>query len=256
MSPISKIDYDIPSLQNSLWSLPTSHPLRPNHLQALAVARLRRYDLSGAKEDLDSSIVHCTEAIGLPLPWAGPGPNIFRFSFCLVTALIRRSHKFKQPADAKDCIERLRHLRDQPLDAFDVTRDQVSSSLVQVLGIQVELKSGNVIQDIEEMAILCRELLTSSTMSETSLTAPIMALANAVLTKYRISGEEPRAQVIECLREANRRLPHFHALFLALAFSLACRFLATYSIDDYEEATAILDRIITSGSHDIRLSPC
>lgn len=89
MSPISKIDYDISSLQNSLWSLPTSHPLRPNHLQALVVARLRRYDLSGAKEDLDSSIVHCTEAIGLPLPWAGPGPNIFRFSFCLVTALIR-----------------------------------------------------------------------------------------------------------------------------------------------------------------------
>ncbi|KAI0255206.1 CHAT domain-containing protein [Lactifluus subvellereus] len=208
---------------------------------------MRRYKLSDAKEDLDNSIIHCTEAIGLPLPWPEPGPSPLQFSLWLVDALICCSRKFKQPDDTKDCIERLRNLRDQPLDAFDVTRDQVTSSLVEVLGIQVELESGNVMQDIEEMAILCHELLASN-IPESSLMAPLMALVKAVRTKYSELGE-PRAQVIECLQEANKRLPDFHRLSFALAISFTRRFYVTNSIDDYEKAMATLDGIMTSTSH-------
>jgi hypothetical protein len=118
---------------------------------------------------------------------------------------------------------------------------------MKVLEIQVELVSGNAMQDIEEMAILCHELLTSNiNIPESSLKAPVMALAFAVLSKYPKSAEQ--AQVIECLREANMRLPHLHYLSFTLATFLSHRFDVANSIDDYEEGMAILDKSMTSTS--------
>ena len=43
---------------------------------------------------------------------------------------------------------------------FSLTSYLVTTLLVAVLAFQVEFETGNVMQHIEEMAILCRELLT------------------------------------------------------------------------------------------------
>ena len=56
--------------------------------------------------------------------------------------------------------------------------------------------------------------------------------------------QEPSDKIIECLREANLRLPNFSAISIVLASSLHNRYCMTYSNDDYEEGTNILDKVI------------
>ena len=258
---IPEIEIAISLLQHLLPQLPQSHPQRVKYLESLAKGRFLHYTLSGVPEQLDKSILHFTEALLLPLPRTRPMPNIIQLFFHLTSALFHRTTTLKQPDDVKYCVEYLRYLRDQPLELLGVPRKKVTSDLVVALAVRVELKCFDVMQDImqdiEEMAILCCEFLTSNintSISESSLTIPVMALANTAMNN-NYDGE-PLAQVIECLREANRRLPHFHELSLAFACCLTSRFNVTHSIDDYDEATSILDRFIGSGpqfSQDIPL---
>jgi CHAT domain-containing protein len=116
--------------------------------------------------------------------------------------------------------------------------------LVLALAVQVELKSDDVTEDIKEMVVLCRELLNSD-ISTSLVPDPFPALAKVTLTKYDVI-EELGDQVIECLREAIVRFPHFHQLPLMLALFLSLRFLVTNSIDDYKEAATALDRAMPS----------
>jgi chaperonin GroEL (HSP60 family) len=48
------------------------------------------------------------------------------------------------------------------LDSFDVPRNDVTTSLIRALAIQVESEAGDGTRNIKEMVVLCRELLTST----------------------------------------------------------------------------------------------
>ncbi|KAI0255286.1 hypothetical protein BJV78DRAFT_1178892 [Lactifluus subvellereus] len=255
---ISSIDNEISLYQNILSPLPRSHPLRPRYVQALAVAYFKRYTLSSQMDNLDKTILHYTEAIFLPLPFPSDGHcrNIFQLLFSLTDALIHRARQSKEPGDVKCCITYLRYLQDLPLKAYGVPHSPVLSSLVEALAIlQAEFESDviTVMRDFEEMAVLCRELLVCT--QRDCPTDPGTSLDQTVNARFTLWSrrQEPIERVIESLREANRRLPDFREISVALAWSLIIRFKATCLIGDYEEATAILDKTIAS--HAPRDSP-
>ena len=119
----------------------------------MALARLERNMLSNQMEDLDKSISHCTEAI-LPPPhlWLDHGPMILRTLFLLASALFQRSMASKLPENAIYASKYLRYLRTQPHSLFARRRHAVTKMLVASLALQVELKAGDVLGIIEEMA--------------------------------------------------------------------------------------------------------
>ncbi|KAI0255287.1 hypothetical protein BJV78DRAFT_1358864 [Lactifluus subvellereus] len=241
---ISSIDNEISCYQDILSPLPRSHPLRPRYVQALAVAYFKRYTLSSQMDDLDKTILHYTEAIFLPLPFPSDGHcrNIFQLLFSLTDALIHRARQSKEPEDVKCCITYLRYLQDLPLKTYGVPHSPVLSSLVEALAIHAESESDvvTVMRDFEEMANLCGELLVY--IQKDCRTYPGTPLD---LTRWS-RRQEPITRVIESLREANRRLPDFHAISIALAWSLLIRFTVTCLVGDYEEAAAILDKTMAS----------
>ncbi|KAH9959958.1 CHAT domain-containing protein [Russula dissimulans] len=103
-------------------------------------------------------------------------------------------------------------------------------------------------KDVEEMTTLCRELLTSDT-SGSHLRTTIVPFAEAFLTKIYLT-VQPEVklleQVIDCLRDSVKAFPDLHEVSLALASALATRFNIAHSNDDYEEAAAILDKVIAA----------
>jgi len=68
------------------------------------------------------------------------------------------------------------------------------------------------------MADLCYKLLDSD-ISETIITSPTLAFARVVNVRCGES-KQLSEKVVECLREANRRLPDLHRASSALAESL------------------------------------
>ncbi|KAI0255285.1 CHAT domain-containing protein [Lactifluus subvellereus] len=254
---IPKVDNDISFHQDILLSPHRSHPFRPPGVQALALAHHKRHIFSGLRDDIDKSILYYTEAIFLPLPWDSCCQNIVQLLFSLTDALVHRARQFKRPEDVHCCIAYLRYLRRQPLKVYGVPRSRVLSLLVEALAVHVQMESDGVtvMQDFEEIALLCDEVLVH--IQTDSLTYPGTALARNVNARFTRSSRrqlgEPLERVIESLREANRRLPDFHDISITLAWSLLIRFAATCSIDNYEEATAIWDKVIAS--HAPRDSP-
>src|SRR5712671_6599201 len=240
------LDGYISHIQTFIPFLPPT--VRAPSVHSLAMARFERFMRTRQRQDLEQSILHSTAAIFFPRPRDGSPPNTIQMFFSIALTLFHRARESREPEDVKYCIKYLRYLHDQPLEVFGVTPDLVTEVLIHALKIQAELDLGEM-WDIEEMAILCRELLTSD-ISTTFPTDSIMALVRAV--KAQCGGwngfREPPEKVIECLREANRRLPNSHQLSIALACVLSNRFHITYSNDDYEEATAILDKVIASRS--------
>jgi CHAT domain-containing protein len=209
------------------------------------MARFERYKILKASDDLDQSILCFTEAMSLPLPWDPRCKNIIQICFHLTTALVHRANDSKRPEDVTRSIIHLRYLREQSLEACNIPPNRVTGLLLDALEIQVEMRLGDVRQDIEEMAVLCHELLKSD-IPTTSLTGFIMGLVRAVSAQFGQFNErqEPSDKVIECLREANRRLPDSYNVSNSLGISLYYRFSTTYSNDDYEEGTTILDKVI------------
>ncbi|KAI0303328.1 CHAT domain-containing protein, partial [Multifurca ochricompacta] len=190
----------------------------------LATTQHTRYGLSDDEEDLDKAILHFTEMVFLPHPWVVSSKNIVQIFFSLASALLHRLAKFKRPEDAKFLIEYLRYLRDQPLEVLDVPRNEVT-------GFLIELGPDDMMKDIDEVVILCRELLTSDIAA---------ALAPAIITKFSAVNKD------RALSQAHLRLPDLQEVSFALAWFLLLRFHETYLNTDCEEAIAILDRITTS----------
>ena len=122
----------------------------------------------------------------------------------------------------------------------------VTTLLVHVLAVQVELELGNVDQDIEELADLCDELFNSD-ISIQSLTGPITDFTRVIhlhldsFFEYKICSEK----VTDCLRKVIVRLPSLHEASIVLSRSLYNRFIVTSLDDDYEEAMSTLDKILT-----------
>ena len=244
---ITDIDRNITLLQKSLSLYPRSHPEYINSVYNLADARWDRYQLSEEKEDLDKSILHCTTAIFLPpVPRDGLSLNhVFDLLFLLARALIECFEKFEQPEGIKYAIEYLRFLQGSTLDSFGVSRNLVTTSLLQGLELQVYAGDGGGIRDIKEMVALCRELLTSdfsASFPEAAFTSLHVA-ADAEF--FRGLPIELLDEVIECLRDAVKVCPpsSYH-VFIALVAQLHSRFTKIHSLDDYKEATALLENIL------------
>ncbi|KAH9991651.1 hypothetical protein BJV74DRAFT_795916 [Russula compacta] len=199
------------------------------------MTQLMRYKVSEENEDLDNSISHSTEAILLPFdPQIEFSPNL------------------KLPIDIEHCIKYLRYLRDQLLETSDVTHSDITTYLVQALAIRAELESVNRMRDIKEMAILCHELLTMD-VSEALMIDTIKVLVNAI-KPIVASRQAPPDEAIECLC-AYIRMPNLEGVSVVLAMSLAFRFQRTHSLDDYEEAMSIMNKIIANPSQDVELVP-
>jgi tetratricopeptide (TPR) repeat protein len=232
-------------LQNSMY-YPRSQSEHINCVYNLAEERWARYQLSQDKKDLDQSIVHRTKAIFLP-PISRDGPHlngVFGLLFQLACALLGRSRDFDQPEDINYSIKYLRYLRELPLDSLNFPGHLVTISLIHALATQVTLDAGDGTQNINEMVVLCRELLTSK-----STDIPVGAfksLDQAVDAKFNLGLPiQLLDEVIECLRDAVEVCPlGSHDVLYALANQLLIRFFGTHSNVDYEEATALLERIL------------
>ena len=218
------------------------------------MAQLRRHKMFHDERDLDKSILQFTQAVLHHDPFhpvtSKDGPNLIVAFFLLTDALLRRTLKSSPPvtSNIKCCIEYCYYLRDLSLEAFGVTRDEVTELLVYALSHQTRPGSADMKTSLNQMTVLCRELLTSNDLAGHTAHA-IRALARVVSNLGGLdSNTRPSEQLIECLREANARLPDFHDVPYALSLCLFMRFNATKSNDDYDDAIAILDRIIASHS--------
>ena len=168
--------------------------------------------------------------------------NVVHLLFLLARALIECSEKFEQPEGVKYAIGYLQFLRRLTLDSFDISRNLVTTSLLQGLEIQVYAGDGDGARNIKEMVVLCRELLTSdfsASFPEAAFTSLHVA-ADAEF--FRGLPIELLEEVIECLRDAVKVCPpNSYHVFIALVAQLHTRFMKTHSLNDYEEATALLE---------------
>jgi len=245
----SDIDDQISHHRYILLLLPRSDPSYVSHIHALARLYNNRYVQSHQKEDLDRAIFHSTQAIfASRVSWDMDGENIVQTFFLLASVLLQRSDHFNQSNDAQYCVEYFRYLQSQSLEAFDVPSNQVRASLVVALASQVKAGIGDAVKHIYEMTDHCNKLLASD-VPQSHLSRAARALASASFTNPEQSSElEVSDKVIECLREANRRMDS-NELAYTLAGHLFTRFVATHAIDDYEEAMALFDKIISSESN-------
>ena len=122
---------------------------------------------------------------------------------------------------------------------------------ISIGALQVAFELGDVIQDIEEIADVVLELLNTdiSTISN-SIIMTFFAKAVTRLGGEWGMGKEPPAKVIDCLRNAKNRLADSDELSITLARTLLDRIIITYSNDDHEEGTTILNRFLISHDPD------
>ena len=244
--PISDIDSKISHYQRILSSLPQSNPVTLSPVAALAGLYSHRFVQSKQKEDLDKSIFHFTQAIFLSR--LSGDINIVRIFFFLASMLLQRAELFDQPSDAQCCAEYFHYLQSQPLEEFDVPSNQVRAFLVEALASQVKLGIGDAVRHTDEMVDHCHELLASD-VPQSHLLAAATALASVDYTDHEQSPVlEGLDKEINFLREANRCLDS-RGLAYNFAAHLFTRFKATHAIDDYEEAMALFDKIISSESN-------
>jgi hypothetical protein len=121
--------------------------------------------------------------MSLPLPWDSRCRNIVQIFFHFTIALVHRANDSKRPEDVTRSIIYLRYLRGQSLEVFNIPPNRVTGLLLDALDIQVEMRLGDVGQDIEEMAVLCHELFKSD-IPTTSLIGFIMDLVRAVNAQF------------------------------------------------------------------------
>ena len=117
--------------------------------------------LSDQREDLDKAIIHFALLLP-PDSWLLHGRLSIRAALFLALALIKRAVLSKQPKDAVRAAKYLRDLRGHPQKAPGISLHEVKGLLVEALAFQVKSETGTAMQDIEEMSILCDELLTSN----------------------------------------------------------------------------------------------
>jgi tetratricopeptide (TPR) repeat protein len=246
---IAEIDCDITSLQNSLSLYPRSHPEYISCVNSLAEAQWQRYQLSDDQEDIDKTIVHCTEAILLS-PVSRDEPhfeNVIQPFFHLACALVER-FELEESEDVKYPIAYLRFLRGLHLDSFDLPRNVITTALIRALSIQAELDAVDATRNTKEMTLLWRELLTSESDLSADFSEEISlfkSLHQAIETTSYQGHVESLDTVIEFIRDAAKmRPPDSLPELFALAIALRVRFIESHSNDDYEEAMALLKRIL------------
>ncbi|KAH9047523.1 CHAT domain-containing protein [Lactarius deliciosus] len=245
---ITDLDDQMAAVQSLVSQLPRSHSYRIHGVNALAKLRFVRYKQSQQKEDIDKSILYFTEAILLPpVSLDRHSINIVELLFNLALDLLLRSEKFEQPEDVKYSIVYLRYLRGVPLDSIDPPKHAVTTLLIRALGVQVNLEAGDGRQDVNEMVDLCREFLGPNISADFPATA-FQRLGEAIMVEHsRGRSVQTLDKAVECLRDAARLCPpgsESHPVLSALAVTLLISFLGTHSNEDYDEGTAVLERIL------------
>jgi len=216
-------------------------------LQALASFYNNRCLQTHQKEDSDMCILYSTEAVFVASHSDRVYQDTVQGFYLLTSYLINRLRFFNQPSDAQHCIEYLRYLEPQPLEAIGVPSNQVKVYLLLALASQVALGIGDAAPKINEMMGRFRDFL-SSNIPPQLLEMAVSALASGMNSYFLHSPpSEYLDTLIDLLRDANKRLgSHYPERPGQLAQQLYLRFSQTHSSDDYEEAMALLDKIITS----------
>jgi CHAT domain-containing protein len=221
---------------------------------ALALEQYERFKLSNQREDIDGAIVHLTESIHLlPLSSQLNRPMMIDTLSYFARELLQRSEVTKQPEKVVFTAKFLFHLRDRVHQIPSTSRHRVTEFLIHTLALQVALEAGNVMQNIREMAVLSRELLSLDT-SDINTTRLILLLWGLVTsTKCLAVSGQPLEELIGCLRVAMKRRPDLPESRAAFAASLGFRYRITNVDHDYEEAMSILDEMATSGDSQDKL---
>ena len=238
-------DYD-----RLLKSIPRSNFTRPHLLLEVAALRTQRNTLSGQKSDLDKAITHYTEAILLS---PNPSGRIVLALLHLAMVLISRYSLYDQPSGLKSSIKYLRFLRinfRSPQD-FDnqQTSEDFSSLLFCALAFNLKFTSGDMAQDLEEMATLIPEFITTDHILTFNRMIAIRAFGEVVTAlsteMYRQEGTQRWAfdQIIQVLREAAVLNPDL-LISYALAVCLSVRFEMTHAMNDCKEAISNFDRCL------------
>ena len=175
---------------------------------------------------------------------------IVKVLFYLALFLLRRSNASEEPNDAIYATKYLRHLRDPAHALIEFMRQSVTALLVETLAFQMGLKTGDVIQTVEEMAVLLHELLTSDAPDDyITRTATRFIAVLSSLSRFPLSiPDQALNHIIECLRLARMRKPELKVAHLLLARCLSFRYFNTCVNHDYEEAASILNEMITHSS--------
>ena len=150
------------------------------------------------------------------------------------------------PGDLEDVNDRIKCLRSHsqyPLEVSDVPHYTFTTSLIKMLAARVKKGAQNALEDIDEIMVLCRELLSSDT-PRGHLTSAFEVLTQAVLDNVS-HGKQLQCldQAIACVGEALKSWPGSHLLSFEHAQLLVVRFLRRQMDGDYEDAKAVLDSI-------------
>ena len=197
----------------------------------------------GQEEDLDQCIIHITESIFLPHGPFQSRQDVICGFVLLASCLLSRFSLYKRPEDINFSLKYFQHLRAKSHSFGYLPNDRLISNHVRALAHHVIL-TNDVVEEMEEMASLCRELLTSDKLIGYTRDA-IFDYAIATVEVFRRSDAmQPPERVIAVLRLAKRRQPDWHHVSFALAHCLAIRFQMTHDISFYEEAISTADEII------------
>ena len=201
------------------------------------------------KDDIDKAIIHLTEAVLLPFQ---PSQHVVHVLFQLATVLQIRFNEYKQPEDVKSSLKYCRFLRINfhTFEAFDIPLGEFTSVSVNALSGSLTSESGDMIQDMEEMVALFHKQLAPdiSTNDLNRAMTAIRGFTNNVILKFRVGGAKlPPEKIIQVLRETEKIQREWEASY-ALAHCLSVRFEMAQAINDYEEAMAIVDKIVATHS--------
>ncbi|KAH9171557.1 hypothetical protein EDB89DRAFT_2177117 [Lactarius sanguifluus] len=178
----------------------------------LAKTRSIRYRLSQQKEDLDKSILFYT--------------TLKRSSFLSFPGLDILSMNFDQIEDVKYLVEYIRYLQGLPLESFNIPRIDVMAMPIQALGVQVKSGTG-------DFPVAAFTDLDQAAPAEFVRQWPIPLLD----------------EVIECLRDAVKVCPPGSYEVCSPWPTNTIHFFKTRSNDDYEDATALWERILDPSQH-------
>ena len=210
--------------------------------------RLQRYGLSRQKSDLDKAITHLSEVVLL-----SQTQDIVFTLLHLSTFLLMRFACAEQPDDLKSSIIYLRFLRLKfhSLEAFHVphANGDFTSTLFHALAHNLMLNPGEMVQDLEEMVALIPQFITADVLTQyrrDAITVFEKAVATFTTEMYR---QEDTQRVfnraIEVLREATVLNPDLYISYI-LAMCLTVRFETTFVLNDFKEAIAILDKVVST----------
>jgi len=252
---LHELNDNIPVFRHVVTTSPRASPMRILYIRALASALAERFLLLRQVDDLEQSILHHTEAVFLPPHWDRRCSNIAQNLFCTANLLILRAARTVQsdtiqPEDVKHPVIYLRYLYGQSPEAFNISPNMVKENLVYALALQVKLELGDLMQDIEEMVVIFLELVNSDLWTISTGTVSFFAEVLSLRVGKWGRGKEPPVKVIDCLRKAKICLPGSDELSITLAWTLLDRFRISYSNDDYDEGTAIVDEFLTSHAHE------